>query len=394
MKNNYPEILLEIVKSAFLEKEESRILELLKNEINPDLLNKQIIFNGLRPAASFAFKNAKVSESDFEYLNIYNDFAQRQAFLNLGYTQLIKGLFRDFQNIGIRVIPYKGILFSNTIFDNKVIRESGDMDLLVYPEDARKALEYFFSNDYEFDLFNDEFKFSDQDEIITSILASKGKYEQAFNKNGLHIDLHWGLNYGFMPYKVDYLSFFENITEKSNQVLPVIPSVETMFWMIILHHGGKEIWVKQKHLIDLMAFLRKYSEELDWEKQINLSKEYKLYKILITGFYLIKKLYDFPVPEIIEKHFHIINLNQIDRILDYHCYSKNWNTLFARLRYEKVLINNQDEGFSLRNYIYEIYKEYSIPNPLEHGRFISFPEKYRFLNFISKIITYGIKKMF
>ncbi|MBK9508236.1 MAG: nucleotidyltransferase family protein [Cytophagaceae bacterium] len=106
---------------------------------------------------------------------------------------MIKGLFRDFQNLGIRVIPYKGILFSNTIFDNKVIRESGDMDLLVYPEDARKgSWNFFFENGFNFDLFNDEFKFSDQDEIITAILASKGKYEQAFNKNGLHIDLHWG----------------------------------------------------------------------------------------------------------------------------------------------------------------------------------------------------------
>jgi hypothetical protein len=392
LKNKYPEILTEIVKASFLEKEDGRILELLKSNKDRERLHQQIVFHGLRPAAFYAFKKFGVTQEDFPYTDSYQEFTTRQAFQQLGYSHLIKSIFNDFKDLEIRAMPYKGVLFSNLIYDNKVLRESGDMDLLVYPDDARKALNYFIENEYEFEFFNRKFDNSRDLDTVDLILNSKGKNEFSFHKNGLHIDLHWGLTYGFKPYKVDYFSFFDDLETDSS--LPVIPAVQTIFWMIVLHHGGKEFWVKQRHLIDLMAFLNKYSAEMDWEKQIRLAKEFKLFKSMITGFYLINKMYDFRVPNLIQEHFNIISSNQIAKILDFHSYSKKWNTLFARIRYENVLISNQDEGFSVRKYVYEIYKEYSMPNPLEHGRFITFPEKYRFLNFISKIITYGIKKMF
>ena len=35
-----------------------------------------------------------------------------------------------------------------------------------------------------------------------------------FEKDKIHLDIHWELNYGFLPYRVNYLNFFNTSVKK------------------------------------------------------------------------------------------------------------------------------------------------------------------------------------
>jgi hypothetical protein len=79
-------------------------------------------------------------------------------------------------------------------------------------------------------------------------------------------------------------------------------------------------------------------------------------------------------------------------IIDYweNCY--DILSLNGRLKYERILWSIQDEGFSRWTYIKEMFKMYTIPNPIESKRLVTFPVNYYVLNGISKVITYLWKR--
>jgi Uncharacterised nucleotidyltransferase len=382
------DLLLEAIRVVSDKKDPTEFEKLLDSSESTTFFDL-ISFHSIQPL--FAEAIAKSSIENKSPFSVFLENQQSQAFINLRVAQELHAIIAVFEAKCIEILPYKGVLFTNEIFDNQTLRSSGDVDLLFKKKDIRSVLEILIAEGFEFDLVYKKAGFGNS-EIIDSILNSN-VIEVTLKKNGIYFDVHWGLHYDFYAYKVDYDSFFENTRKaifygKETK----LPSVETMFWMIILHNGGKECWFRLKHIVDIKYFMKKYENSLDWGKIILKSKDVKLYNMMLSGIFILKDIFKAELPIELEEELRNFDKRKCDAIYAYWPYGTYWNTLFPRIKYEKVFISLQDEGFSVINYFYRFLKSYSIPISVLNDRFFTFPKQFALLNALSKVFTYLIRK--
>jgi Uncharacterised nucleotidyltransferase len=352
-------------------------------------------YHGLRPILFEAFKNINIPIYDkleaYARDNVVSNMVSGKEFVRVINLCTLNN---------INVIPYKGHSLLATIYQHKQLREIGDLDFLFHPTDARKGLELLVNDGYVINP-NDEFNIVEKNIPIDNVFKAYGAYEATLAKsvNGKlgMIDFHWGFHYSFLPYKIDIDSLFENkSTIKVNNVDCVAPSDETLFIMMIIHHGGRDCWIKLKLMVDLLAFMETKGNSINWSKMLVSMTEMKLKRPMLVGYFLLMHYFEYKIPKVIEAEFEKENINfkLIKPIIDYweNCY--NILSMKGRLKYERILLSIQDTGFSKNTYFKEIFKMYSIPNPIESPRLVTFPDNYYFLNAVSKVVTYIYKRGF
>jgi hypothetical protein len=391
MKNKeHLDLLIRAIQSFFFQNSDKKWSSFqLSDRENRDFQNL-CGFHGLHAVVAGTLELAKNPNQNGTFDTFFEVY-QRQALANLNNANQLHLLIQGLADIGVEVLPYKGLVFSSELYDNNSIRVSGDTDILIRPKDLKKTLEWFFKNDFSFHYIIKNVRL-DSEKIIDNLLKSN-VIECQFYKNQVAFDLHWGLYYPFFPVKVPYESFFEGLQEKlfygKNTFLP---SLETQFWTIIVHHGTKENWLRLKHLLDLAMFFKKYKNELDWDKIILKASDYKVFNNMIMGVFLVQKYFDIVPPQQIQSLMSTLNLKTVKRIEAFWLEGKYWNKLFPRLSYERIFMDLQDEGFDKAKYFKDFFKAYSIPNELYNDRFLSFGEKYYILNGLSKIFSYVFRK--
>ncbi len=385
------DFLVKCIKKGFLKKE----IALTKSELeflskNEKLFFEMIEFHSIRLIISQVLNALNFESSITSKLRF---FAESQTFYNLNCIHETKNLLGQFADARIPILPYKGNLFVSEFFNNSQLRESGDVDLLVLPTDFPKAINILRENGYNILLPNKNLLEAENQDIIFEF--SNIFNEISFKKLGFALDVHWGLCYSYLYYNVDYNGMFSRAIKKDFYGLStLIPSDQDIFFMIILHNGGKEFWFKMKHLVDLMAFLDEKGDNLNWLNIIEKSKEYHLYKIMIIGFYLIHNTFNYECPSVIVDRFAEIDTIVIQKIKKYWIRAKMWDTLWLRLKFEAVHELVQDEGFDKKAYRNGLFNSLAMPNIFENKRIVTFPKNWIFLNFVSKFLTYFYKSVF
>lgn len=308
-------------------------------------------------------------------------FAQEQALVSLQQQMELDRLREFFRDKNIPLMPLKGVLFTKLVYKNKQLREYSDLDLLFRQKDARTAFELLLQMGYQPQLSKGMSRYRDVGEIFDSPII-----EYPLQKDFMFVDFHWGLCYPFLPYRVDSDQLFENTD------LHGLPPKEEIFLSMLLHHGGKECWLKLKNLVDLHAFLA--LSGVDWDRVIHLTSGAGLLHTLKNGLYYLKHVFqvtDLPLPLATLIHAH--RPKNEAHTYRYWERSRHWGRPLHRLYYERILALQQDQGYSFFRYAKKFYTYYATPAPQETARYISFPKSWKFANFISKLVSYFIRKM-
>jgi hypothetical protein len=350
----------------------------LFTEINWDRFEKALTYHALRPMAFEQFQKSTI-EIPSNVQKMFVAFAQNQAIAHLSNTLEVERLKKLFKENDIKMLPFKGVVYQNDFYKNG-LRESGDIDLLIKPAQLKETIPLLLKDGYQFSL---DLKNYNTEEICKDLLKAKELYEFPFNKSNHHIDLHWDVHYGFLPYEIpkDFILELEN-------------NIDQIFWTMLNHHGGKEFWLKLKDLVDFAAFTQKYQDELDWEILLSQACAFKMETVLLNGFYLLKNILSMEIPEYMEKKISQIDFSAYVNTLSFWNEAKHWSNPIVRFKFEIILIQSQDSGFSKKLYFKNFYIAYTKPNPAEQRRFLTFPKKFHFLNFLSKVFSYSIKKTF
>lgn len=318
-----------------------------------------------------------------------HDFSRNQALLSLQQQVELARVSEILLEKNIDCLPMKGVLFAKSIYGNKQLREFSDIDILVRREDAAKTLEVLFKDGY---LRNNQAMGLLKPSFFTptEIISDPVFYEFPLFKKGIHIDFHWDMAYDFLPFDVDVDAFFRNSEMDRDGVRK--PSLPYLFLGLLIHHGGKECWLKIKNLVDLSAFLKQYPHA-DWEEIFKLVEAAKLLNSLKNGLWLLQENSITKLPpacsQLIKNH----EVKGLERIYKFWHKRMHWGNPKARLPFERILINQQDKGFRKRDYFQAFYKAYSHPASANEERIFNFPERFRFLNFTSKFLTYLLRKL-
>lgn len=364
------EILVESIKVGLLEKPSERLFKLLSNDkIDWKRLEKMAAYHAVRPVVYEAFTKVQFQN---EFTEKLQRFCMEQAVMNLTTAHELTHVLELLRRKGISVSPYKGIFFLENLYDGKQLREIGDLDILVHPSDAKNALKLLSEDGY---FWADGVRLSDfSDEGIDFLLQFPPK-EVGLDKGLIHIDFQWGIAEQYIDLPYDFTQLLEN-----NSV-----SAEKILFMILIHHGKRDCWLRLKYIVDFYMFLSKYQMQIDW-RQINKHlKQYKLQKSTEIGFSLVDLLFEGKG---------VRNEKAEQLIINYWEKAEIWKSLRNKIRYNQIFFSMQDASFSKFQYIKRYFKANSYPNPVENKRIITFPHNYPFLNLSSKILSMLIRNLF
>ena len=147
------QILIESIKVVLLDGSKEHI-ENLSNDssIDWDKVDKMLKYHRIRPVFYEAMRRINIQNKVVESAG---RFSKIQAIKNLNEIQESKRVLLLLKAANIPVVPYKGILFLEKLYQNNALREIGDLDILVKPEDAVEAMKVLVADGYELAIENE-----------------------------------------------------------------------------------------------------------------------------------------------------------------------------------------------------------------------------------------------
>lgn len=378
------QLLIESIKVVLLDSSP----EVFKNLANDPKLNwqrvdKMLKYHSIRPIFYQACRNINFQNDLVESVGV---FTKKQAIKNLNEIVESKRVLTFLKDAGVPVLPYKGLLFLEKIYDNKPLREIGDLDILVSPKDAVKALELLIKDGYKLCV---EGNISEH--LLTEIIETTPSPEVGLDKKtpigmNVHIDFHWGINEA-SQYRIDLPLIFSTaeIANFQNQRI-LLPNTSSIFKMLLNHHGGRECWVRLKDLADLIAFKKTYPQ-ITFNDLTNWSSEMDMKKIYVAAESLLESIFfadDLPL----DKQEESVSLKRIVGMWEY---ATHWDRIMPKIFLIRIYRKLQDRETSWSTLIYNQIKFHSMANLTENKRLFVLHEKYVFLNAFSKLLSYVVR---
>ena len=172
---------------------------------------------------------------------------------------------------GITLIPLKGGYLNQFVYKDSGVRPMSDIDVLMQKSDIEKVKKMMLTKSWQMKVY-----------------LFKSKTLERISKNTIHdpytittgdtnIELHIGIHNGFQSFNVninDYWKRSKTIVENTN--LATYLDKTDFLQHLCLHAYSDMIGsiLKLRDFVDIIAFLKLYSSEVDWKKLYKTSKEY------------------------------------------------------------------------------------------------------------------------
>ena len=395
------QILIEACKISLLDATPDVLEELVSHpSVHWKRLTQMAAYHKVRPILYAAFKKCSPHNIPVSYLEQYQHRALRHSMHNLLMDQETARLLNLLKKKQVRVLPYKGSLLSHKIYQNNGLREVGDIDLYLPREDAKVGLEVLLEDGYEFEFRGKLKEGLSMKELIDTVLATYGWHEVTLKKQSVHgtlyIDFHWRLSESFYWYSLPDEILFEGIQSAYiHQVSVDIPSDKNIFLMMLVHHGGREAWLQLKSLCDLLMFFKTHQNHMDWQQLLQTAEKAKMKGILLWGTWLLEHFLGYPVPAVFSNHWshHKRSYRAEEVVLYWEKSEVFWSQLGPKWRHTRLILSQQDTGFSKLKYFKNYLRFYAMPNLLEEPRLFTFPDHMPCLNFLSKVLTFFWRKV-
>jgi hypothetical protein len=379
-------LIISSIKLCLLKKNREEFLSQVKNsDLNWKRVHQLLNYHQISPVFFHACREVSFQN---EYIDQYEIFSKRQAILNLIYEQEYLKIADLFYPNGIRVIPYKGVLFLKKLYKEKAIRQMSDLDILVHENDAMQALTLLIKEGYKIK----DVKDNSPESLIRLIKGTPNKeislIKSSLGGNTVWLDFHWHINV-FKQSELDINTFLDGTIQESwgGKYLN-IPENDFVFIMLLNHHGERDCWTKLKYICDLWMYFHEYSfipiEELERN-----AKGVKMVKVFSGGLQLISKYLGEPI-----RHTFKVQESILDSVVNMWEIGQHWDHLLPKIRLLILYKNFQDQKVSWFWIIDKQIDFHSKDRFESPKRLIDFPENYRFLNSLSKLGGYLIERVF
>jgi Uncharacterised nucleotidyltransferase len=282
--------------------------------------------------------------------------------------ELIK-LVDLFSERGIPAVPIKGPTLAVRAYGDIGLRQFGDLDILVKPSDVDRIRELLTEN-----------AFTAHQTLTSSQQSALQRFDCSSNfisKQGVVLDVHWGLVDRHHGFGIDTEAFFERLEPvwvNGRQLLTL--SSENLLLFLCLH-GFTHFWERLRWICDVAALVST-SRTIDWNRLLEIARENGVLRILLLGLWLSHDLLAAPLPEDILNAIETDDvIQQIGREVEQQLFAETRDTagifseaaLLLRLRERK-----RDQLKSLISL---------LGAPRRYDRmFVSFPKSFSFLYYL------------
>jgi hypothetical protein len=228
--------------------------DLLRQSLDWDYLLNLGTWHGMLPllahhlTARVNLVPAKISQ----FLLEYSSFNARG---NLRLAAELLNISAALETCGIPHIPYKGVVLGEYLYGEITLRGAGDIDLIVRPEDASKAIACLRQLGFEDAHGLTEAQFA---------AAMRFGFEHSFTRNGLTVDLHWRVVQNYAWPSFDLEKVWQRLVPFTfyGRELPIF-SPELMLAILCIHSAQHD-WMHLKMFADISELLSKHPQ-LDWK---------------------------------------------------------------------------------------------------------------------------------
>jgi hypothetical protein len=186
-------------------------------------------------------------------------FLQRSSQTNLHKAMLLSlELIRIVDYLssrGIAVMPHKGLALAELVYGDIALRQAGDIDLLIQPDDFRRACAVVGELGY---VPHD--RFSEGEERAHLKSGYECAFDGAAGRNLLEVQ--WAIQPRFYAIDFDMTGLFERAKAVTVAGQPMkTPSVEDLF-LVLAAHAAKHVWGRLIWLCDLARIM--VMPDLNW----------------------------------------------------------------------------------------------------------------------------------
>ncbi len=196
---------------------------------------------------------------------------------------------------GIAAIPYKGPALAASTYGDLALREFGDLDILLRPQDILPAKALLLAQGYRP-------KYPLKPAVEAAFLRSPGQYHLVLvhGASAVMLELHWMTD---PDYPVGSIADGEwwaalGIADLLDGKVRCFPTRELL--LILCLHGTRHYWASVGGLVDVAELIRQ-RRETDWAWIMATAQELGCERRLAVGLHLAQCLLGTPLPEEIRR---------------------------------------------------------------------------------------------
>lgn len=212
---------------------------------------------------------------------------------NLLASDQLRTVAERLEEVGVRVLPFKGPAIAADVYGDVSRREFSDIDLLVPRDDVPSAMDVLESCGYRWEY--DAPRLDDgavQGGPFTPPLARE--YRTVHETNGTMIELRWQVGESTNPFPIGFERLWRDSTETTVQgtEIRVLDPINRL--LVLTYHGTKHYWQRLKWLCDVAWVIER--REIDWDELLARSRRNRTERRLLLGVALARQLFDVAIP--------------------------------------------------------------------------------------------------
>lgn len=287
--DNDLELLLACSRAQMDKKCAERVKDLLNGNVDWDSIFKTARNHGLAP---ILYRNLMRTSPEDVPQNILSDLranylanASRSLFLTMELLRILE----KFEVHGLQAIPFKGPALAKQVYGDIVLRQYGDLDIMVRKEDVLSAKDLLLKDGY-----TPEVELTPLQE--ESLLRSQCEYVFYRKKPRTLVEVHWRFDPAMYIIDFDAHGIWARLRSlelEGRRVMSISP--EDML-LALCSHGARHAWNQMRLVCDLAGLIQ-VEVALDWEQVMRNAASLGAERILHLGLLLAHVLMEAELPE-------------------------------------------------------------------------------------------------
>jgi hypothetical protein len=188
-------------------------------------------------------------------------------------------------------MPYKGPVLAVAVYGNLALRQFGDLDILIRPQDAGQAQKLLCTQGYRW-----------WDGRPHTLLPRLRKVSELVSADGrVLVELHWAITSSTFFFPLNPAHLWARLETVSLLDTPVRTLAPEDLLLILCVHGAKHHWGRLGWICDVAALLRTYGR-MNWGRLVQHAEQVGSRRMLFLGIFLAHTLLGTTLPNALRPH--------------------------------------------------------------------------------------------
>lgn len=333
--------------------------------IDWDDLYKRADFHRIKPQVSLMLSRLPLGIVPEEIRERFNEAHKENIYQQLRNAGEFLRVKEELDRKGIQAIPFKGFWLAHDVYGSLGDRESSDIDLFIDIKDLERI---------ESIMKRSGFALQDTLTRLTKeyILGELAEYNFNNYSGGeriSHFEYHYRM--GLRSYRMDIRmedlrSQIINSTIQNRELKVFSPAANLL--LAIMHHGGKDQFIKLKDILDIALIIKKH-KTIDWEWLLNTAERFKVKNLVFLGVRLASVITGVKIPPEISEEVDKASLSSLEkgRIKRMALPVSKWYTFIDELKGWLFKIRSRDGLRTKLHLTYYTIRKILLPRLIPQG---------------------------